>query len=429
MKKLFVLLLAISFVAGLFATVYAEDRISLSGAYRVRAWYKDNYDDFNDNNNADEQYYWDQRFRLGGAIQVAEGISAHFRMDLSEAQWGNQTTTNRGWNRGQSSNVGSDRQIQIDRAYARWEKDFWILSVGQAFTSFGNQIVVDQNQFGFILRFKLPVVLDLVYSKIDESGSLNDDGANDDIDFFGAQGTYKADNWDVGLLAAGINDNTAANNSPFVVGLFGGFTFGMFAAKGEADFFGGDAGPRPDGNPGTANAKGAQIYGDFKANLMPNVYAGIEAWYAGSYTAGDEVQVTGITDSGSWTPSDWGTSFNTHLAPLNGIASGVSGGTNKNNPIFDPNGTGGGGVGASIYANWRFMDKWQLRGKYLYAAPESTNNVALDYVSVGNLGLIWDCLPNTTARVGYNYTGPSTRSGFASADSASALIGMLQLTW
>ena len=428
MKKLFVLLLALSFVAGLFTTVYAEDRISLDGSYRVRAWYRDNYTDFDDNNNDDELYYWDQRFRLGGKIQVAEGISAHFRVDIAEVQWGQQTTTNRGWNRPAASNADGDRHIQVDRAYARWEKDFWILSVGQAFTSFGNQMVVDQNQFGFIARFKLPMVIDLVYSKIDESGSRNDDGNQDDIDFFGGQATYKADNWDVGLLAAAINDNTDTNNSPFVVGLFGGFTYGMWAAKAEADFFGGDAGPRPDGTPGTADAKGSQIYADVKANIMPNLYAGVEGFYAASFTAGDERQITGLTDSGSFVPSDWGSGFHTLLAPLDNLGAAL-GGTNATLPFLDPSGASSGAAGFSIYGNWRFMDKWQLRGKYLYTTPEDSKNNNLDNVNVVNVGLIWDCLPNTTARVGYNYVGANTDSGAADLDEAQALMGMLQLTW
>jgi hypothetical protein len=434
MKKLFVIALAIFFVAGMFTTVNAEDRLSLDGSYRVRAWYRENYTDFDDANNADEQYYWDQRFRLGGKIQVAEGISAHFRIDIAEVQWGQQTTSNRGWNRPSASNADSDRHVQVDRAYARWEKDFWILSAGQAFTSFGNQMVVDQNQFGFIVRFKLPVVVDLVYSKIDESGSLNDDGNNDDIDFFGGQATYKADWWDVGILAAMINDNTDTNNSPFVGGIFGGFTFGMFAAKAEFDFFGGDAGPRPDGQAGTADATGTQIYADVRANIMPNLYAGLEGFYAASATDGDERQITGLSDSDSFLPEDWGTGFNTALGPLNGLGSAL-GGSDATLPFLDPSGQGGGALGFSIYGNWRFMDKWQLRGKYMLTTPDSSDSNlgsgarnGLDNVNILNLGVIWDCLPNTTARVGYNYTGPNGKSG-VDLDSAQALIGMLQLTW
>jgi hypothetical protein len=225
------------FIAGLVTSAYAEDRLGLSGSYRVRAFGKENYQDFNNNDDNDDQSYWDQRFRLGGVIQVAEGISAHFRMDISETQWGQTTTSNQGWNRGLSSNVDSDRQIQVDRAYARWEKDFWILNAGQAFTSFGNQIVVDQNQFGFILRLKLPVVVDLVYSKIDEGGSLSDSGEFGDIDFFGGQANYQADNWSIGGFIAGLGDGNPTNNEPIGFGLFGTFSYGMFAFNGEFNTF------------------------------------------------------------------------------------------------------------------------------------------------------------------------------------------------
>ena len=73
----------------------------------------------------------------------------------------------------------------------------------------------------------------------------------------------------------------------------------------------------------------------------------------------------------------------------------------------------------------------------MYVTPDSNNsNVVgaggrnpLDNVNIVNVGVLWDCLPNTTARVGYNWTGANSRSGFENIDPGQALVGMLQLTW
>ncbi|MBW1695253.1 MAG: hypothetical protein JRH18_23360 [Deltaproteobacteria bacterium] len=414
MKKLFVVALALFFVAGLVATGYAEDRLSLSGAYRVRAWAKENYSDFSDNDDADDQAYWDQRFRVAGKFQIAEGVSSHFRFDIGEAKWGLNTTTKRGWNRPTHDN----EMFHIDRAYGRWEQDLWILNAGLAYTSFGNQIAVDQNQFGFILRLKLPVQIDGVYSKIDESGDTRDDGEWDDIDFYGGQATYKADNWSVGLFAAAINDQTDTDDSPWVIGVNGSWSYGMFALKGELDQFGGDIGKN--------DVIGTQIYVDLKANVLPNASVGVEGFWANSTDSADETQVTGLTDSDSFVPSDRLSGFHGAIIPLSGIAS-VTGGSSKRIQEFDPSGENAGSVGFQLYGNYRFLEKWLVQAGYMYLKPQDDDITELDDVNVLNAALIWDCLPNTTARVGYNYTGPNFDG--IDSDRAQAVVGMLQLSW
>jgi hypothetical protein len=293
---------------------------------------------------------------------------------------------------------------------------------------------VDQNQFGFILRLKLPVVVDLVYSKINENTSLSDSGEFGDQDFFGGQATYQADNWSIGGLIAAVSDSSDSNNEPIGFGLFGTYSYGMFAFRGEVDSFAGTQGRVAATLPQAGqdiDARGTQLYGDIKANVMPNLYVGLEGWYSDSQRGDTKTKVTGVTDSDSFTPEDWGTSMYGAFVPLNGLAPALGQGSNtKNIPIFDPAGDGGGGVGVGLYGNWRFFEKWQLRGKYMYVQPESTGDSALDYVNLFNLGLIWDCLPNTTARVGYQYTGPSENSGFGlDLDRAQAIAGQLQLSW
>jgi hypothetical protein len=439
MKKLIIVALAICFIASLAPAVSAEDRLSLSGGYRLRAWAKENYSDFNNANDADDQQYWRQRFRLDGAIQVAEGISAHFRFDIGEMTWGLNSQV-----KGTDPYTGStkpladtDSNFDLNYAYARWERDFWILSAGQQHSGFGNQITNDTTGQQLVLRLKLPVVVDFVYAKGSENGSTNDSGNNGDVDYYGIQGTYKADNWDLGLYASGTSDGSDdQNQQPIGIGLFGSYSYGMFAMMGEFTTFTGDAAKDP-ATGADIDARGTQIYADAKANVMPNLYFGIDAWWSDSQTGSGKQKVTGITDDGTFMPEDWGSGFNGGIAPINSLGGvtpnkNIPGqtGTNAKIPLMDIAGDGSGGLGFGLYGNWRFMEKWQLRAKYIWAQPSDTGKSYLDNVNIFNAGLIWDCLPNTTARVGYNYTGPQSEDkSVIDYDRAQAVIGMLQLTW
>jgi len=85
MRKLLVLLTAVALVVAFTVPAMAaeKERLQLSGTMRVRAWDMNNYSDWDDDNDADKISYWDQRFRLGATINVAEGVSAHLRFDFS----------------------------------------------------------------------------------------------------------------------------------------------------------------------------------------------------------------------------------------------------------------------------------------------------------------------------------------------------------
>jgi hypothetical protein len=418
MKKFLVALMAVFFVVSIVGFACAEDRLKMSGAYRVRFWDRENYSDYSDASNADDQNYFDQRFRMGGTFAVAEGITAEFRFDISEAQWGmgSGVTTKLGGNQPVG---GSSAELNVDRAFMRIEKDLYNLVVGQHYVSFGDAILLDQQTWGAVLRFKLPVVIDLTYDMIDENGSLNDSGANADQQVIGAQFSYKADNWNAGLFGAAVLDSGPADNNNFGIGLNGGWSAGMWALKGEADFFGGDT--------AGLDSAGAQVYLDFQANVMPNLMLGVDGYYAAGYSDATKTQITGISDWGSWTPSDWGTGFNTELNPLNGIGN-RTGGTTSANPIYDPSGNGAGVLGIGFYGQWRFYEPLLLKAKYMYLTPSKDSATTLDRVSVFNIGLIYDWYKNTTLRAGFNYTGPSFDAP-GDTDSAMALMAKLQITW
>jgi len=81
MKKLAIALFAVVCMAMFIAPAYADDRVSLSGSMRVRAW-AENYTDGSDAG------WWDQRFRIQTKINVADDVTAVLRVDYGEGQWG-----------------------------------------------------------------------------------------------------------------------------------------------------------------------------------------------------------------------------------------------------------------------------------------------------------------------------------------------------
>ena len=85
MKKLLVVFLVLAFAAPVIP-VMADDTLELSGSMRVRAW-SDTNSNYSDDDNRDLAY-WDQRLRMQGVINAADGVKAVFRVDLAEDTWG-----------------------------------------------------------------------------------------------------------------------------------------------------------------------------------------------------------------------------------------------------------------------------------------------------------------------------------------------------
>ena len=85
MKKLLVILFALGLVFSFTAPVMATD-VSFTGEYRIRGWYDSNSQLLK--NDAVSSAFYDQRFRLQGVFQVAEGLSVTVRGDAMEGTWG-----------------------------------------------------------------------------------------------------------------------------------------------------------------------------------------------------------------------------------------------------------------------------------------------------------------------------------------------------
>ena len=179
MKKLLIVLLAFALVAGLFTVAAAEDKLSLSGTMRVRAWAMENYSDFDDNDNGDDLAYWDQRFRLAATIKANDAVSGHLRFDFAEDTWGSDNWSGAGSRGG--SRYGAGSELQVDRAYFQVHLADWAtVKAGQLFFSTGDRyIVYDNNCTGAVWQLKFnPVNVDLHYSKLNESTGTLVEGEN-----------------------------------------------------------------------------------------------------------------------------------------------------------------------------------------------------------------------------------------------------------
>lgn len=421
MKKFCVIVLAVLFVAGIVSEVVAEDRLKLSGAFRARAWYWENAEDYDNNNDADKLQYFDQRLRIAGRITAAEGISANFRVDLSEAQWGQQTGTSRGggsgWNR---ANPGTPT-IQVDRANVRIDREMFTLSVGLDYPGIGlDGNLYSSNQFGAIFRLKTPVVFDLIYNKLDENSSLTDTdiaGVNtEDTDLFGAQANYKRDNWSAGIGGAMFNDNSNVDDSPWGIAIWGASNFGPLDVSAELSFFGGSV--------GNTDYKGTQIYANGQYNIMSNLFVGAHIWWAQSQDGGDR-QITGLSDGGDPLGfADLGP-FYTDILPLEGLNDLL--GARQVTPEFDPSGQSAGAIGGTIYGGWRFMEPLLLEAQYLYVTPEDSGQTPLNYVNLVGLCLTYDWMPNTKLAGAWNWHLPDIDN--MQSDAANILVGRIEMTF
>jgi hypothetical protein len=398
------LLLVVCFVTG----AVAEDRLKWSGAYRARAWYNDNSNDFDNDNKADRNYYIDQRFRIQMSLAIAEGISGVVRMDLAEVTWGLNTTGSRSWARPDDTN-DADAAFQLDRTYVRIDKEMFTLNVGQQFMVLGgsNPVLWDANQFGANLRIKLPVDLYGQYAKISESGSRNDEAFNnsEDVDFFGGMAKYSQESWSVGVMAAMINDNSTADASPYAFGFFGDATFGALSLEGEADFFGGDFGPR--------DYFGSQVWIAGKYAITPAFWLGLDGWYAAGKNDVNKIQATTIIDGAdTWSMTDKGP-FKSDILTLGGAGL----------PEFDPAGASAGAVGGVVSAGYRIVEPLLAEGSLLYVAPETTRNTTLNSIFTANIFLTYDWYQNTQVSGGFVYQS----ADFDGISTDPAYVGVLRL--
>jgi hypothetical protein len=166
MKLLKVAVAALVMVAMAAPVVIAEDRLSLGGQMRVRGWHTD-FD------HADNTQTWaDQRFRLGGKIAVAEGVSITFRTDITESNWG----TTGGGNGFGSGRSGANQQW--DRAHLDLTKGNFHVRAGQQYKAYGKTYALDSQDNGVSVDYKFgDMPFNVFFLLADDNGSKDDSDA------------------------------------------------------------------------------------------------------------------------------------------------------------------------------------------------------------------------------------------------------------
>lgn len=417
MKKLLIALLAIMFVASLFTVATAEDKLSISGTMRVRAIDAENYNDFDDNNDEQDIAYWDQRLRLSGKFKANDAVSAHFRMDFAEDDWGSDN-----WG---GSRYSEASELQVDRAYMQIVQDLYTLKAGQLFFSTGeNYIVYDNNTTGITLTLKLPVIIDLHYSKLDENGSRNDDNLQDDVDAYVAQATYKGENFSVGAFYAAIEDERSApiaaagekvEDSPNAFGVFGSLALGQLKLQAELDIFGGDY---TDDTGASIDYLGEQFWVNAEYAMESLILGGNLMYAAAQDKDGSEEQISGLNNWGAWQPSTYGPFLEDFMQGPH------AGGAED----FNFTGDGAGAVGGTVYAKWNPMEKLILWGSLAYfeAEDDSLRITTTEDITIANLSAQYELVPNTTIAAMYSTSLISTATGEPD-DDASQIAARLQV--
>lgn len=374
--KVMIVLLAITAMAA--PSVFAEDRLSLSGAMRVRGWYTDNTMDadagyYKDNASS----YFDQRFRLGGKLSVAEGVSINFRTDITEATWGSNGTTSGLYGAGRS---GSTQQW--DRAYIELKKNGMTFRAGQQNFLLGSIATVDAQGTGLYLNTGGAVPVTLMFQRQDNNAGATD--ANDDI--YGIQVSHATDMYSADAFVAYATMSDNPDTEIYVYGVDAAFDFGAFKVKGEVNLFDGEV------ENTTGDITGTNIYLDGSFAASETVTVGAIFFYGdGEADSSDDTQITMIGNGfNGWDPVGYG-SFTTDW---------------NYNRVFDFTGDGAGVIGGEVYTDIKASDALTLTGAFSYLTPEEddTATTAVDSAYVLTAVADYALMANTGLSAGLEYT-------------------------
>jgi len=283
LASLLIVLLAIAVAT----PVLAEDRLSLNGQMRVRAWHIDV--DGDDQTNT----YADQRLRIGGKFSVAEGVSVNFRFDATESNWGAQPAFGGG-------RIPNDGSMQWDRAHLDLQNDMLHLRAGSQFVGFG-QSGFDAQDNGLLLNIKAPVTVSIFYMLDDDNNSKDEyvidndplsstygdliekfEGNKSDSHYYGVQVGHKTDMYASNIFVAGQKD---FDEEVYVLGLTYAQSFDALNLYTELEYFTGDASE-------TEDAYGLQLFADLSAAVTETVTVGGQFFYAmGDEDEGDATEL------------------------------------------------------------------------------------------------------------------------------------------
>ena len=401
--KIMIVLLTIA----AFATpvVIAEDRLSMSGQMRVRGFVKDNANYDSDDN--DSAQYFDQRFRIGGTVAVAEGVSATFRLDLWDGTWG----------------VGNnDLTDGSNQAFLTVANSAYTLKAGKMWYGLGNAQAIDTAGTGAVLAFNN---LEFSYFKVSEGST----GASDDVDLFTIALKNKTDLYSGTVFAAykkfgGTDDVDGTEyEDVYVDGYFMSDDYGYIPGYGyfdleldddiddvedyaimalgaqatfnldpiklnvEVNYFDGDS------DNDDTEYKGLQFYLDASTAVSEAASVGAYFAYAKGYDDDDDtVQVDNLSDDGSFLPETY--SFMATLFEVYGWDN-----------TFDPAQNGKGVIAGQLYGSFKASDDLSFRAAVNYAQPEEDDDTYESFLT-GIISARYAVAANTNLDLVAAYTMP-----------------------
>jgi hypothetical protein len=395
--KVMIVLLTIAAVA---APAFAEDRLGLSGEMRVRGWLTDDGDKTTDT-------WADQRLRIGGKFNIAEGVSVSFRTDITETSWGDAA--------GNSAGAGRTGVQQWDRAYLDLDMGAFHLRAGQQTVFIGSTGAIDTQDGGLKVDMKGPVTVSAFWFLNDQRGAKFENGTKNNT--MGAGESNVSDSYVSGVNVGHKTDAYAANvfvgnqikandadENVYVVGV--NFNMNLAAVKlaTEIDYFTGDA---------TANLDAM----------------GLQALVDASMAAGDAATVGGqflyalAADSDETQYQYLGNSFN-GWDPLLEVGTWL---TNEQIDLgrpFDFTGDNAGVIGLRAYGNFKASDALGLGASLAYVMPEDDKMTNIDNSIIAALGLTYKVMANTSLHTQFQYETVSVDQGSDPDDQYQAGMGL-----
>jgi len=412
MKKIFIAILVLAFVS----SVYADERLELDGEMRVVGYALDNYENFNDDNRDDDLEYFKQRFRFGMNINIAEGVSAHFRADFAEAEWGYGFLS--GSVARPDDSVSDKNELHIDKTYLKIKKSIFDLRAFQQYISLGNKIAVDQIGTGFQLRIKpAPFAIRLFWTKNDEgdgaNDDLNDEGPdNADTNHMGVQVGFKSDLFGAKIFYA-RKDDRRRGREPTVIGLCGDVALGAVKIKTELDVYGGE---RESSN---QDYMGTNFYLDASTAVGPAT-VGASLLYGLGNDDPDKRQENHFSNFDSWRPMSY--------AVLPGVWDAIEDGLG--NGHFEAFDDGSGVMMLLVYGETKFADVFTLAAMAGYGKPEEDSVTDKDSMWLVNLGATYDIAKNAALHLGFNYIVLDFDSAYTGPeDNPMGLLMKLNVKW
>lgn len=406
--KLMKIMLAVLVMAAMVTPVIAEDRLDLSGSMQVRGFYY-NYD----SDEYDDDGGWnDQRLRIMGKVNVADGVKVVFRFDATESNenssdavaWGgsqqaytdppDNTIPKGGWASAyQYSNRRAD--IQFDLAYLELQKNGFTFQAGQNYFNAGGYVkIVDMVGAGFKTSYK---GFHAMHMKRKDQNQGNDDFSSmtsweGDASLTAVSYNYKSDAFSLTPIIAYNADKDSSDEDFWGLALAGSANLGPVALKGEFDYFTGEDGES------NVDMDGQQLYLDASMAATDALRIGLMGFYAKGQE--DDRQVTDMNkyDGTDWAFADYQPAF---YGPWSSDFTYFSG---QDFDIFDPSSASAGVVAASLYADWKLNEDidFAFAGLMWETEDDSSDGYDADGYTL-NASIVYKLMSNTKLSAHVNY--------------------------